>query len=157
DALGEGVSFSTESFETEVEITGPITARLSIASSTSDMDLFLTLRAIRPDGEEVIFTGASERTNVTAGWLRASHRKLDARRSLPYRPFHAHNEVQKLVPRARYDVDVELWPTSLVYPRGYRLVLTVQGRDIDVPGFARRILHHDPVDRDPAEFGGRNT
>lgn len=157
DALSDGVSFSTAPFETDTEITGPLVARLTIASSTTDMDIFATLRAFGPDGKEVIFTGASELTHVTAGWLRASHRKLDPARSLPYRPFHAHDEVQKLVPGRRYEVDVELWPTSMVYPRGYRLVLTIQGRDIDIPGYNRRILHDHPQDRDPAEFDGRCT
>jgi uncharacterized protein len=157
DAMGEGVSFSTAPFEADTEITGPLAARLMVASSTTDMDIFATLRAVGPDGTEILFTGASERTHVTAGWLRVSHRKLDPERSLPYRPFHAHDEVRKLVPGQLYEADVELWPTSMVYPRGYRLVLTIQGSDIDIPGYVRRILHRDPRDRDPAEFGGRNT
>jgi predicted acyl esterase len=121
------------------------------------MDIFATLRAFAPDGKEVMFTGASETTHVTAGWLRVSHRKFDPERSRPWRPFYAHDEVRKLVPGEACAVDVELWPTSMVYPRGYRLVLTIGGRDIDIPGYTRRILHDHPQDRDPAEFGGRNT
>lgn len=157
DAMGEGVSFTTAQFESDTEITGPLVARLSVASGTTDMDIFATLRAFGPDGKEVVFTGASEPTHVTKGWLRVSHRKLDPERSRPYRPFYVHDEVRKLTPGQRYEVDVELWPTSMVYPRGYRLVLTIQGRDIDIPGYTRRILHNHPQDRDPAEFGGRNT
>jgi predicted acyl esterase len=157
DALGEGVSFSTAPFDQDIEITGPVAARLWISSSSTDMDIFATLRAFAPDGTEVIFTGASELTHVTAGWLRASQRKLDTERSLPYRPYLAHDEIQKLVPRRPYPVDVELWPTSMVYPAGYRLVLTIAGRDIDIPGYARRILH-DHADRlGSAEFTARNT
>ena len=38
-ALGDGVTFSTAPFEREIEITGYIAARLTIASSTTDMDL----------------------------------------------------------------------------------------------------------------------
>jgi predicted acyl esterase len=157
DALGEGVSFSTAPFDQDIEITGPVAARLWISSSSTDMDIFATLRAFAPDGTEVIFTGASELTHVTAGWLRASQRKLDTERSLPYRPYLAHDEIQKLIPGRAYPVDVELWPTSMVYPAGYRLVLTIAGRDIDIPGYARRILH-DHADRlGSAEFTARNT
>lgn len=59
-ALGEGVSFSTAPFEQDTEITGYVTARLTIASSTTDMDIFATLRAFDPAGKEVIFVGAHE-------------------------------------------------------------------------------------------------
>jgi predicted acyl esterase len=155
-ALGDGVSFSTAPFEADTEITGFLMARLWISSSTTDMDIFATLRAFAPDGTEVVFTGAHEQTPVTRGWLRASHRKLDPALSLPYRPYLAHDEVQKLTPGERYAVEVEIWPTCMVYPAGYRLVLTIQGRDFEyaTPG---RILHNHPQDRDPAEFGGTST
>lgn len=93
---------------------------------------------------------------MALGWLRASHRKLDAARTLPYRPYHAHDEVQKLEPDAVYPVDVEIWPTSMVFPKGYRLQLTLQGHDFVVspPG---RLLHDHPEDRRVEEFGGINT
>ena len=157
DAFSEGISFSTAPFGGEFEITGPLVARLSVASSTTDMDIFATLRAFGPGGDEMLFSGASERTHVTAGWLRVSHRKLDEGASLPYRPFYKHDEPMKLTPGEIYDVDVELWPTSFVYLPGWRLMLSIQGRDADVPGFSRRILHHDPRDRSREEFGGRCT
>src|SRR5215472_13717388 len=41
------------------------------------------------------------------GWLRASHRKLDPERSTPYRPYHTHDEIQKLTPGDTVPVDVE--------------------------------------------------
>jgi hypothetical protein len=81
---------------------------------------------------------------------------VDAARSQPYRPWHVHDEVQKLVPGEVYPLDVEIWPTSMVFPKGWRLVLTLQGHDFVVaaPG---RMLHNDPRDRPEAEFGGDNT
>src|SRR3989449_5916488 len=40
-----------------------------------------------------VFQGALDpHTPVGQGWLRASHRKLDAELSRPYRPWHAHDE-----------------------------------------------------------------
>jgi predicted acyl esterase len=56
-----------------------------------------------------------------------------------------------------YRLDVELWPTSMVYPKGYSLVLTLQGRDFQIQGTPGRILHDDPTDRPVAEFGGTHT
>jgi len=99
EALSEGVTFSTEPLKEPMEITGPVAAKLFISSSTANADLFLVLRVFAPDGSEVTFQGAQDpHTPISQGWLRASHRKLDSERSLPYRPFHAHDEVQPLTP-----------------------------------------------------------
>ena len=156
-ALGDGVTFSTAPLEKDMEITGYVSARLAISSSTTDMDIFAVLRVFDPSGKEIVFTGAHEPTPVARGWLRVSHRKLDPERSLPYRPFLTHDEIQKMVPGQRYVVDVEIWPTSLVIPRGYTLALTLMGKDFEFEGVPGRILHDDPVDRPAAEFGGTNT
>ncbi len=156
EAMGEGLSFSTAPFAQDTEFTGPAVLRLWVSSSTTDADLFVVLRVFDPDGQEVSYVGAHERVPMAMGWLRASHRKLDPARSLPWRPWHAHDEVQKLVPGEVYPVEVEIWPTCLVFPKGWRLVLTVQGHDFIVtpPG---RMRHDHPEDRPAAEFGGTTT
>ena len=103
----------TESFSSrrplqeDMEITGPIAVKLFVSSSTADADIFVVLRAFHPDLKELIFSGQTDpHTPIAQGWLRASRRKLDPARSLPYRPYHVHDEDQKLVPggglRARY-------------------------------------------------------
>jgi len=157
EALGPGVDFSTTPFEHETEICGFITARLWVSSSSTDMDIFAALRVFAPDGREIVFVGAHEPTTMAKGWLRVSHRKIDSARSLAYRVFHAHDEIQKIEPGEVYAVDVEIWPTSMVLPKGYRLVLTLQGCDFEFPGTPGRMLHNNPKDRPPAEFSGKNT
>ncbi|WP_369191931.1 CocE/NonD family hydrolase C-terminal non-catalytic domain-containing protein [Streptomyces sp. R08] len=58
-----------------------------VASSTSDADLFLTVPVLDPEGRDIRFVSALDPAGVVAhGWLRASHRALDAERTLPYRP-----------------------------------------------------------------------
>jgi predicted acyl esterase len=155
-AMQESVSFSTPPFEQEVEFTGPAALRVWVSSSTSDLDLFVVLRVFDPEGRERTFVGAHEPVPMAMGWLRASHRKLDEARTLPWRPYHTHDEPQPLQPRTVYPLDVEIWPTSMVFPRGYRLVLTLQGHDFVVapPG---RLLHNHPQDRPQAICGAVNT
>ena len=63
------------------------------------------------------------------GWLRASHRKLDPRRSLPYRPYHVHDERLWLKAGEPVECQVEIWPTSIVLKKGNRLRLDIQPRD----------------------------
>ena len=134
EALGDGVTFMGEPLEQEAEITGPLAAKLFVSSSTEDADLFLVLRVFDPEGEEVVFQGAIDpHTPIAQGWLRASHRKLDPELSEPYRPYHPHDEMQPLTPGEVYELDVEIWPTSIVVPAGYRLALTVRGRDYEYP------------------------
>ena len=172
EALGEGLTFTSAPLEAETEITGPIAARLFLASSTSDADVFIIVRAFAPDGTEVVFQGAIDpHTPLAQGWLRASHRKLDAKLSTEYRPYHTHDEERPLAPGETVQLDVEVWPTSIVLPAGYRLALSVRGKDYVYPGesggkiasFKNELtgcgpfIHDDPVNRPAAIFGGKNT
>ncbi len=156
DTNGPGVEFRTPPFAVETEFTGPVSLKLFVSSTKTDLDIFATLRLFDPKGDEVRFTGAHEEVPVAKGWLRASHRKLDPLRSEPYRPYHAHDSLEKLQPGEVYEIDIEIWPTSVVCLPEYWMSLVVAGRDFEyeTPG---RMLHGDPIDRPVGEFGGRTT
>jgi uncharacterized protein len=163
-ALSEGVTFSTPPFAREVEIVGPVKAKLFVSSSTRDMDIFATLRAFDPDGNEMTFIGAPEpKCPVTQGWLRVSQRKTDPQRSSEYLPFYPHDERDPLTPGEIYEVDLEIWPMALALPAGSRLTLTIQGKDFERPGSTGPLrgvawfTHDDPIDRPPELFAGTNT
>ena len=164
EALGEGITFSTPPLKGDVEIAGPVKARLWVSSSTHNMDLFVTLRAFDAQGQEITFISAIDpKCPISQGWLRVSHRKLDENRSTDFRPVHTHDEDQKLVPGETYPVDVEVWSTSIALTAGCRLALTVQGKDFErsnEPGSYKGsgfFLHDDPRDRPPEVFGGKHT
>jgi hypothetical protein len=170
--LGDGVTFLTPPLESPTEITGPVAAKLFVSSATEDADLFLVVRVFSPDLKEVVFHGALDpHTPVAQGWLRVSHRKLDDQLTLPYRPYHAHDEVQPMTPGEVYEVDVEIWPTCIVVPPGHRIALTVRGKDYVYPGDVADdgeklggvwngvgpFKHDDPRDRPADVFGGDVT
>lgn len=171
DGMKGTVSFSTAPFEHDVEMTGPLAATLHIASTASDADLFVTVRAFAPDGKEHLVVGAVDpRAPLAQGWLRASHRKLDPQASRPYRPVHAHDVIEPLTPGSVYEVQVEIWPLCFVFPKGYRLVLTVGSSDFehDLPGPHPQIygkemrgcsvlLHDHEGDRTAERFAGQTT
>jgi len=173
EADGRGVTFLCEPFEAETEITGPIALKLHISSETSDADIFAVVRVFDLDGDEVTFQGAIDpHTPVAQGWLRASHRRLDPDLSLPYRPYHSHDREEPLTPGEIYELDIEIWPTSIVVPAGYRLGLSIRGNDYTYEGdlgdsrlgtFKNQLtgcgpfLHDDPIDRPSAVFGGQVT
>jgi predicted acyl esterase len=172
DAMGDGVTFLTEPLKEETEITGPVTAKLHVSSSTSDADIFLVLRVFTPDMKEIVFQGALDpHTAIGQGWLRASHRKLDQKLTLPFRPYHTHDEKQPLKPGEIYELDIEIIPTCIVVPKGYRIGLSVRGRDYVYPGGSGGrlsnmkneftgngpFLHDDPRDRPLEIYGGKTT
>ena len=171
-AMGDGLTFVSQPLTEETEITGPLAANLRISSTTEDADIFLVFRVFSPDMREVTFVGAIDpHTPIAQGWLRASHRKLDEALSRPYRPYHTHDEVQLLRPGEVVDLAVEIWPTSIVVPKGYRIGLSVRGRDYTwqattgakLSNFKNELLgcgpflHDDPRDRPQRLFAGTTT
>jgi predicted acyl esterase len=171
ETSGDGLTFRMPALKESIEITGPVAAKLWVSSETTDADLFLVLRLFDLNGKEITYVGSNDpRVPVGLGWLRASHRKLDPARSLPYRPWHTHDEEWLLTPGAPVELDVEIWPTSIVVPPGYRLALTIRGRDYEVDGRDVALpnapypmkgvgpfLHIDADDRPDAIFKTRNT
>jgi uncharacterized protein len=171
DALGDGLTFSM-TVDRETEITGPMAAKLFVSSSTKDADLFLIVRVFDPQGKEVTFMGSTDpNTPIANGWLRVSHRRLDPARSLPYRPYHPHDRVEPLTPGQVYECDVEIVTSCILVPAGWRVALTVRGKDYEYDGelsdFAKKfhygtrgtggMTHADPDDRPAAVFGGKVT
>jgi len=169
--FSEGVTFMLPPQPQPMEITGPSAIKLFLSSSTTDADVFAVLRVFSPDMKEVVFHGALDpHTPIGQGWLRASHRKLDPALTKPYRPYHTHDEKQALKPDQVVELDVEIIPTSIVVPAGYRLALTLRGKDYEYPGPAGVLsnmkypmtgcgpfTHTDKKDRPARIFDGVNT
>ncbi len=171
-AMSEGVTFMTPPLPHDTEITGPSALKLWASSSTRDADVFIVLRVFTGDLKEIVFQGAIDpHTPIAQGWLRASHRKLDKKLSTPYRPYHSHDEKQPLKKGQPVELDIEIWPTSIAVPAGYRVALSIRGKDYEYGGasggklsnFKNELkgcgpfLHDDPRDRPPAVFNGVTT
>ena len=171
-AQGDGLSFISEPLQQETEITGPLALKLLASSDTSDADIFAVLKAYTPDLREITFAGAIDpHTPIAQGWLRASHRELDEALSKPYRPYHKHQKRQMLKPGEKVELDIELWPTSIVLPAGYRLGLSIRGKDyvfaektgLKLSNFKNELLgcgpflHNEPRDRIPSLYSGNTT
>ncbi len=75
-----------------------------------------------------------------------------------------------MVPGKKEELDIEIWPTCIVVPAGYRVALSIRGRDYEHEGEAATLsnmknpmkgcgpfTHEDPADRPPAIFGGKVT
>ena len=171
DIAGRGETFWSAPFDVETEVTGPAVAPLTISCRHHDVDVFVVLRVQDPEGQDVTFvSGIDPHGVVAAGWLRASHRAVDPERSLPYRPWHPHDRAVPLTPDEPTELLIEIWPTSVVIPAGYRIGLTVGGSDFEFPGDGPwpslygvefrghgMFVHTDPVDRPERRCAGTLT
>jgi hypothetical protein len=100
-----------------------------LKSSRPDTDLQVTLSEVRPDGNE---------TYVQNGWLRASHRKLDPKRSTPLDPFPTHlkSDAARL-PAGRFTlVRVPIFPVAHAFRAGSRIRVTITATGGDRPRWA---------------------
>jgi len=97
------LAFSTPPLADAAEVTGRLTARLYVSSDCPDTDFTVKLTDVYPDGRSML---------VADGIQRASLRKSLEKREL-------------LKPGSVYELNVDLWSTSLVFNRGHRIRVAV--------------------------------
>jgi len=114
-------------------LAGDAVLHLVAASSASDTDWFAKLSDVAPDGSESI---------ITEGFLRASHRQLDRRRSTAMRPWHTNTAPRPIEPGRFYGYDLAVWPTAYQLAKGHRLQLRLTSYDFPthLPGTLRASL-----------------
>jgi predicted acyl esterase len=95
--------FTTGVLEEPVEVTGRLTAKLFVSSDCPDTDFTVSLRDVYPDGRSML---------VTDGILRARYHKSFEQESL-------------LQPGQVYELNVDLWSTSLIFNKGHRIRIAV--------------------------------
>lgn len=110
--------FTTPALARDAVTFGSASADLWFASTATDTDLQATITEVRPDGRELY---------VQRGWLRASHRALDPRRSTPARPLHTDlaADAKALTPGEPALLRLEVMPFSHTFRRGSAIRLVV--------------------------------
>ena len=102
------------------EITGPVALYLVASSSATDTDWFVLLYDEAPDGSLRL---------LSRGWLRASHRALDPRKSKPWQPWHPHDRAEAVNPGEPIEYAIEIIPTCNVFLPGHRMRLELASSD----------------------------
>ena len=121
-------------FDAPTELTGYIKLRVYMAAQDADdMDVFVGLQKLDANGAIVPFAYYAQFDDgpVALGWLRASHRELDAAKSTDWQPVHPHAREQKFRPGEIVPLDIEIWPSGTRFAAGETLRLIVQGDDIN--------------------------
>jgi hypothetical protein len=140
-------------FDEPTELTGHMKLHLFMsAEGADDLDVFVAVQKLDGNGKLVPFAyyAQFEDGPVALGWLRASHRELDAQKSTDYQPVLKHARSQKLEPGAVVPLDIEIWPSGTRFEAGESLRLVVQGSEIyKYPKTAAPVYfrHEDTVNR----------
>ncbi|KAF4333247.1 hypothetical protein FBEOM_12946 [Fusarium beomiforme] len=136
-----GVSFHSAPFQEDVEFAGHFVAVLSVCSTAPDADVAVLLWAVNESGQVVAYGASSSAPEPLAkGFLRLSHRKTDAIKSLPWRPWHTHT-AEDLAPLQGIDdvvqVDVEILPAAARIRKGWTLRVDIcpSEEQPDIPGY----------------------
>lgn len=103
--------------EQAVTITGGSRVDFTATTGGSDADWIAKVIDIAPDGAG---------HQVARGWLKASHRREDARRPFLY---HSHTNPERVQPGQPYRLAIEVWPTSYRVAAGHRIALLLQAAD----------------------------
>jgi len=122
---GKSLSYVSEPLDATLVMAGSGSVDLWLRSTAADSDVQVTLTEVRPDGKEFF---------VQAGWLRASHRRVEESMSSELRPFHTslQEDAEPLPDGAFAETRVELYPFAHIFRLGSRLRLI-----IDAPGASR--------------------
>ena len=156
DAVRRVLTFTTPPLETAVEIAGPIRVTLYASSTSEDTDFFIKLADQLPPDNAATAGEINARFEVVSrGWLRASHRALDAQLSTAEVPMHTHDREEPLTPGTIYRFEISLEPQAYRFGAGHRIRLEIANGDSPVtealwPHFYRpdRIgtdtFHHGP-------------
>ncbi len=132
-----GISFISDPVAEDSVIAGFGMVQLWVKSTSSDMDIFVSVRVIDTDDTQVDFTGFTTMgfpdriTPLTKGWLKASHRELDHKRTTHYSPKHTHrkDDHAPLEAGVPVQVEIELNPNTGFIRRGQRLRVDIQPYD----------------------------
>lgn len=130
DPVKRVLTFTSPELDDDMEVTGPIVLELYALSDQTDMEFIVKIADQRPQPPEERKKGVQPGfTNVSKGWLKASHRKKDEKRTTAIRPFYTHEDPQPVEPGRTYKFDIEVLPTSYVFRKGHRIRLEITNGD----------------------------
>ena len=133
DPVRRVLTFTGEPLAADLEIAGPIKLVLYLSSTAANTDVFVKLSDQFPQPPEDRAKGLNPLAElVTRGWLRASHREIDAALTSDMVPRYTHRNPQPLAPGAVYKLEISLEPMAYLFKQGHRIRLEIANGDSPV-------------------------
>jgi len=131
--------YLSEPLPHDVLIAGPSVLNLFAAIDQDDTNWIIVLKDVGPDpsvmsvreGERELPKSLHER-EITRGWLKASHRALDLKRSKPWKPWHPLTRAAQkpVVPGEVTEYAIEIMATANLFRQGHRICLEITSLDL---------------------------
>ena len=116
----QSATYLTMPLRTSLEATGPMALYFYASIDQEDTNWMVSLRDVAPDDSE---------TELSKGFLKASHRALDQKRTKPWEPFHTHTKPEPVTPGQIYEYAIAMAPTSNIFPANHRIKLDIFSMD----------------------------
>jgi predicted acyl esterase len=130
DPVRRVLTFTSAPLDADMEVTGPIVLKLFASSDQIDTQFIVKLAEQHPQDAAARAKGEQPAsTNVSKGWLKASHREKDDARTTNIRPFYTHANPQPLNSGEVYQFDIEVLPVSYLFRKGHRIRLEIANGD----------------------------
>jgi uncharacterized protein len=131
--------YLSEPLAQDTLIAGPAVLNLFAAIDQDDTNWIVVIKDVGPDvsvmtvreGERELPKNLPER-EVTRGWLKASHRALDPKRSKPWKPWHPLTRAARkpVVPGEITEYSIEIMATANLFRQGHRICLEITSLDL---------------------------
>lgn len=133
DPVRRVLTFTGEPLAQDLEIAGPVKLTLFLSSMAAETDVFAKLSDQYPQANEDRAKGLNPLAEVvTRGWLRASHREIDAAQSTDMVPRYTHRNPEPLTPGVIYTLEISLEPMAYLFRKGHRIRLELVNGDSPV-------------------------
>jgi predicted acyl esterase len=141
DPVARVMTFTTKPLEADVTVAGPILLTLFAKSTNTDTDFIIKLSEQMAQPDRTGANAPQPRSRVvTKGWLRASHRAIDASRSLPNAPWYDNTAPEPIEPGKVYKFEIAVMPTAYRFKKGSRIRLELANGDSQLTEF---VFQHD--------------
>ena len=129
EAKASGVAYVSDPLETDLEIAGCAMANIYCSSSSTDLELHISVGILLPDGSELAYQSPAhvDPRPVITGAIKVSHRALDMNLTREDSPIYLHTEeaCKKLTPGEVVECPVRTFPCAFKAPKGCRIVLRI--------------------------------
>ncbi len=129
----DSVKYISPALPADLEVIGQGALHLFASIDQDDTNWMVKLSDVASTGRE---------TPVSRGWLKASHRALDASRSKPYHPYHLHTSAEPVKPGEINEYAIGLGNIVNVFKAGHRIKLEIES--MESPRDPEIQIHYHP-------------
>ena len=129
----DSVKYISSPLPEDLEVIGPAAFKLFASIDQDDTNWIVKLSDVGPSGGDTI---------LGKGYLKASHRALDLKKSTDYAPYHKHTKVEPVEPGEVIEYVISLGKLTNVFRAGHRIKLVIES--MESPRDPEMQIHYHP-------------